>query len=113
MAGFADKVRLHAAVELRRTYHHQVTRDADPVLELVGFLLEDGAGGVLSHPQAPVTTEQWLTWNQLAMEREKELARAASSVLEEEIMELPEVAEAMRYWAASLLLKTLDRMGMA
>jgi hypothetical protein len=84
----------------------------DPILELVGYLLEDGAGGISSSLGTEVTTDQWLTWNQLSMEQHGELARTITTVLEEEMVELPRELTAMPQWAACLLLSALDRMGM-
>jgi hypothetical protein len=57
-----------------------------------------------------VTTEQWLTWNQLALEQKEELACSMTSVLEEERVEMPTELIALRQWAACLLMNTLDRM---
>jgi hypothetical protein len=112
MGEFTETTKKRAAETLSRTFQQGTTAGVDPVLELTGFLLEDGAGGVVPQPEAPVTTEQWLLWNQLALEQPEELIEAMTSVLDEEEMELPQEPEAMRTWAASLLLKTLDQMGM-
>jgi hypothetical protein len=46
------------------------------------------------------------------MDNEEELLSTMTSILEWERTELPREAEAMRNWAAWLLLATLDRMGM-
>lgn len=112
MREFANKVREQAADAIRPLYHQEANSGTDPIVELIGFLLEDGAGGVLSLANAPVTTDQWLTWNQEALERQEELIQTMTEVLEEEKMELPSELEAMRNWAACLLLSTLDRMEM-
>ena len=112
MGEFANKTRARAADALRRIYQQEATPGMDPVLELIGFLLEDGAGGVLPLSEVPVTTEQWLAWSQLTMERQQELVSTTTRVLEGEGMELPSEVDAMRNWAACLLLSTLDQMGM-
>ena len=112
MNEFAEMVRQQAAEALRPIFQQQATPQADPIVELIGFLLEDGAGGVLSPPQVPVTTDQWHFWHQLAMEREAELVKTLASVLQDERVELPTKTEAMQQWAAWLLLSTLDRMEM-
>jgi hypothetical protein len=110
MGGFADALRQQAAQALRTMFQHDPDRRADPVLELIGFLLEDGAGGVLPLPDTPVTTEQWLTWNRLWAEHPRALARAVTQELERERLGLPQGREAMRTWAAQVLLSTLDRL---
>jgi hypothetical protein len=113
MNEFAERIRQEAAHALRPLFQQQASTETDPIVELIGFLLEDGAGGVLSAAEVPVTTNQWLTWHQLAMERENEVTETMARVLEEERVELPTKAEAMQQWAAWLLLSTLDRMEMA
>lgn len=110
MNEFAERIRQEAAHALQPLFQQQPSTETDPIVELIGFLLEDGAGGVMSPAEVPVTTDQWLTWHQLAMEREEELTEAMASVLEEERMELPTEVEAMRQWAAWLLVITLDRI---
>jgi len=112
MGEFANKVKERAAEVLRSRCWPEPTPEMGPILELIGSLLEDGAGGVLSPTEVPVTTDQWLTWNQLMMDNEEELLSTMTSILEWERTELPREAEAMRNWAAWLLLATLDRMGM-
>ncbi len=113
MGEFADTTKQQALEVLRRTYRQEPSAGTDPVVELIGFLLEDEAGGVLPLSQTPLTTEQWMIWHRLVMERPEELVRMLTQVLEREQMELPPVAGAMRAWAAQLLLSTLDEMGMA
>jgi len=113
MSEFADSIRQQAAEAIEPLYQETTNSRTDPIVELIGFLLEDGAGGVLSPAQVPVTTDQWLTWHQLAIEREEELLEMMVKVLEVERAELPTNTEAMRKWAAWLLLSTLDRMDMA
>lgn len=112
MGEFANKVKDRAAEVLRSKCWPEPTPEMGPILELIGSLLEDGAGGILSPEEVPVTTEQWLMWNQLAMDHEEEVLRTMTSILERERMDLPRETEAMRNWAAWLLLATLDRMGM-
>jgi hypothetical protein len=112
MDEFANALRQQAAQALRTMYQHDPGRGADPVLELIGFLLEDGTGGVLPLPNTPVTMVQWLTWNRLVMEQPRALARTVTRDLEQERLRLPQEKEAMRSWAAQALLSTLDRLGM-
>ena len=113
MGEFADTTKQRAVEVLRRTYRQEPSAATDPVIELIGLLLEDGGGGVLPLPETPLTTEQWIIWHRLVMERPKELVRTLMQVLERERMELPSEAGAMRAWAAQLLLSTLDEVGMA
>lgn len=112
MGGFANALRRQAAQALRAMFRHDPGRGADPVIELIGFLLEDGAGGILPPPGAPVTTEQWLTWNRLTAEHPRALARTVMRELKRERRSQPQDKEAMRAWAAQVLLSTLDRLGM-
>ncbi len=113
MGEFADTTKQRAVEVLRRTYRQEPSAGTDPIVELMGLLLEDGAGGVRALSQTPLTTEQWITWHRVLMERPEELVRVLTQVLEREQMELPPEAGAMRTWAAHLLLSTLDQMGMA
>ena len=113
MGEFADIMKRRAVEVLRRKYRQDPSAGTEPVVELIGFLLEDGAGGVLPLSQTPLTTEQWIIWHRLVMGRPDELARMLSQVLEREQMELPPVVGAMRTWAAQLMVSTLDEMGMA
>ena len=112
MEEFANTIREQAAAALRMIYRQEAPRGADPVLELMGFLLDDGAGGIQSPPDAVVTTEQWLTWNRLALSHQLALVRTMTRELETERTILPTEMDAMRTWAARLLLNTLDRLGM-
>ena len=112
MGKFASTIRKRAAKELQHLSCQQPTSEIDPVLELMGFLLDDRAGGVRPLPHVEVTTEQWLIWNRLAINRQEELTEATMSVLEGEEMELPAEPNEMRSWAALLLILTLDRLEM-
>ena len=112
MGEFVDTMKQQAVEVLRRTYRPEPSAGTDPIVELMGFLLEDGAGGVRPLSQTPLTTEQWIIWHRLVMERPEELVRILTQVLEREQMELPPETGPMREWAAHLLLSTLDEMGM-
>ena len=112
MGEFADMMKQRAVEVLRRTHRQEPSAGTEPVVELIGLVLEDGAGGVLPLPQTPVTTEQWIIWNRLVMDRPEELVQTLTQVLDREQMELPPAAGAMRTWAAQLLLSTLDEMEM-
>ena len=113
MGEFVDTMKQQAVEVLRRTYRQEPSAGTDPMVELMGVLLEDGVGGVQALSQTLLTTEQWITWHRLVMERPRELVRMLTQALERERMELPPEAGAMRAWAAQLLLSTLDEMGMA
>jgi hypothetical protein len=112
MGEFANTIRRQAAQTLRTRFQHDPGHPADPVLELMGLLLEDGAGGFLLLPDTPVTTEQWITWNRLVQNQPRAVVRVLTRELERERVVLPRDKEAMRTWSAQLLLSTLDRMGM-
>jgi len=112
MGEFLDMNKKAAAEWLRQMFQQQVTSAMDPILELVGCLLEDGAGGVASPMELQVTTEDWLTWNKLALSIPKALTESAEEVLENERLEVPTVKESLHNWAACLVLCTLEYMGM-
>lgn len=110
MSEFANMITQRAADLLRRTFQQETPREANPLLELIGVLLEDGAGGVMPSLVTTVTTEQWQRWNQLALERPQELILTMTEVLEQERTQLPAELGAMQNWAACLLLSTIDQM---
>src|SRR6266404_4826341 len=110
MDEFANTIRQQAAVAMRTMFHETPNTMGDPLLELIVCLLEDGAGGILSPLNPPVTTEQWLNWNRLATERPRAASQMLTRVLERERVPLPSELEAMRQWAAQVLLSTLDRL---
>ena len=112
MNEFASTVRRQAAQALRTMFQYDPGCGTDPVMELIGLLLEDGAGGVLPLPDAPVTTEQWFTWNRLVQGHPRAVVRMMTRELNQEHVVLPGDRNTMRTWAARLLLSTLDRMGM-
>jgi hypothetical protein len=93
-------------------FHQEVTSGMDPILELIGNLLEDGAGGVTSPTEMRVTTEQWHTWNQMVLSVPKAMAETAGEVLEREQLEIPTAKESLHNWAACLVLCTLEYMSM-
>lgn len=113
MGGFANELRQQAAEALRTMFQHDPGCGADPVLELIDFLLEDGAGGILPPADTPVTDSQWLAWNRLLMEHPRALARTVMQELKGEHLGLPKERGAMRSWAAQVLLSVLDRLGMS
>jgi hypothetical protein len=112
MGEFLDMNKKAAAEWLRQMFQQEVTRGMDPILELIGCLLEDGAGGVTLPLELQVTSEDWLTWNKLALSIPKALAETAEDVLEKEQLEVPTVKESLQNWAACLVLCTLEHMGM-
>lgn len=109
---FADTTRRQAGDALRRMFQQDASIETDPVLKLIVFLLEDGAGGIQPPIETPVTTEQWFTWNRLLQGQPRAVALTMTRVLEREQVALPADTTAMRTWAAQLLLSTLDRLGM-
>jgi hypothetical protein len=112
MAEYSDKNRKRAADTIRQMYQQPVTPGTDPIVELVGYLLEDGAGGVTAPPDYPITTEQWLTWNRLVLEQPKKLSQVVAEVLEREWLDVPTDQTTLRPWAACLLLCTLEQFEM-
>lgn len=112
MGEFANKMKERASTVLREAFQQDPPAGMDSILELIGCLLEDGAGGVRSPMEVPVTIDEWLTWNELVIERKAELVRTITMILESEKTDIPLAADSMRTWAASLLLATLDQMEM-
>lgn len=112
MDEFASKMIERAGTVLRQTFQQEPPAGMDSILELIGCLLEDRAGGVQSPMEVPVTIDEWLTWNEFVIERKEELLRTITMILESEKTDIPLEADAMRTWAASLLLATLDQMEM-
>ena len=101
------------AVEtLKHVFQQDTAPGADPVLELISCLLEDEAGGVTAPPGYPITTEQWLAWNRLTLERPQQLSQVVAEVQEREWLEVPTDQALLRPWAACLLLCTLERLEM-
>ncbi len=113
MGEFANTIRRQAAEIMRSQFHREINPRMDPLLEFIAALLEDGAGGIRTTSEAPVTTDQWLMWNRLVTERESLLVRSMTRALERERLMLPTGMDTMRAWAARLLLITLDCLGMA
>ena len=113
MEEYAYTVRLEASLLIRRIFQREPDREMDPLLELITCLLEDGAGGVSPPPGAMATTEQWLTWNHLALNGPDALSRTLTKELLKERSPLPTELEALKSWAARILVATLDRLGMA
>jgi hypothetical protein len=111
MGTFVDTNRKRAAELLRQMSQQELTSGIDPILELVGCLLEDGAGGA-SPMEFQVTTEDWHTWNQLALSIPNALAETVEEVLERERLEIPAEKESLWNWAACLILCTLEYTGM-
>lgn len=113
MEEYAYTVRLEAGSLIRRVFRREPDRETDPVLELITSLLEDGAGGVSPPTNAMVTTEQWLTWSHLALNGPDALSRTLTKELLKERSPLPMELEALKSWAARIMVATLDRLGMA
>ena len=110
MSEFTKRLRQEARDALRADYGWTIPAGTDPVIELISFLLEDGAGGVRPPLDTPVTTEEWLAWNRRVMCDPTGLAEMVAAVLDWELMKLPRGPNARRTWAAQLLLSTIDRM---
>ena len=110
MREFMKQVTKQAASALREVFGQELLPDQNPLLELMGLLLGDGFGEVYSPATVPITSQQWLDWHHLALMKPEELIAAMNLVLETEQRKLPRQREAMQTWAASLMLKTLDRL---
>ena len=107
-----QQVSKQAKIALREAFGQEPPPGENPLLELMGLLLGDGFGEVQSPPTIPITSQQWLDWHHLALMKLEELIAAMNVVLETEQREFPREREAMRLWAASLMLSTLDQLEM-
>ena len=112
MDEFVKQVSRQAAEALRETFGQEPLPRENPVLALMGLLLGDGFGEIQSPPALPITSQQWHDWYHLALMNPEELIAAMNLVLETEQRNLPRQREAMRIWAASLMLNTLDQLEM-
>jgi len=112
MGEFVRRVSKQAVKALRQVFGQEPLPEENPLLELMGLLLGDGFGEVQSPPAVPITSQQWLDWHYLTLMNPQELLAAMNLVLKSGQSELPWEREAMRIWAASLMLKTLDQLEM-
>ena len=112
MGEFVNHVSRQAIRAMREIFGREPTPGENPLLELMGLLLGDAFGEVQSPPTVPITSQQWLDWHHLALMKPEELTAAMNLVLETEQRKFPRQGEAMRTWAASLFLKTLDQLEM-
>jgi hypothetical protein len=109
---FAKQISKQAVEALREIFGQELLPNENPILELMGLLLGDGFGEVQPPPTVPITSQQWLDWHHLALMSQEELITALNTVLETEQRKLPTEQTAMRTWAASLFLNTLDQLEM-
>lgn len=112
MDEFASRIEKQAAEALRQVFGQEATPEMSPIIELIGLALADEAGSCIPASATSITTEQWVTWNQLAMDRPQILTQTPSKILEREQSNLPAEMAMLRSWAAWLVVSTLDRMGM-
>lgn len=112
MEEFANKVRRDAEEVLQKTFHHKTATGTDPIIELIAFLLNEEER-VTQSTGVMVTPEQWLTWNRLVSSHQEALARTMTREITREQITLPTEMAELRTWAAQLVLRTLDRLGMA
>jgi hypothetical protein len=112
MGEFAKQVSKQAVEALREIFGQEPLPEENPLLELMGLLLGDGFGEVQSPPTIPISSQQWLDWQHLALMEPEELITAMNLVLETEQKKLPRHWEAMQTWAALLFLNTLDLLEM-
>jgi len=112
MGEFLEQISKQAVEALREIFGREPLPQENPLLELMGLLLGDGFGEVQPPPTIPITSQQWLDWHHMALMKPDELIAAMNLVLETEGWTLPRDPEAMRLWAASLMLNTLDQLEM-
>jgi hypothetical protein len=112
MDEFVQLTQQRAMERLQEISGQRPTAEMNPILELVTFLLEDGAGEILAPPRVLINNDDWQHWNQLMLEQQAELVQAMNAVLARDQIHLPAEPEATRSWAATLLLSTLDQFEM-
>ncbi len=112
MDEFVKQVSKQAKTTLREAFGQELLPGENPLLELMGLLLGDGFGEVQSPPTIPITRQQWLDWHHVWLMKPEELIAAMHFILAAEQREFPREREAMRLWAASLMLSTFDRLEM-
>ena len=112
MGEFVKQANKQAMEALREIFGQEPLLWENPLMELMGLLLGDGYGEVQPPPPLPITSQQWLDWHHLALMQPEELIAAMNLGLETEQREFPRQREAMRLWAASLMLNTLDQLEM-
>lgn len=112
MGEYVKQANKQAMEALREIFGQEPPPEENPLLELMGHLLGDGFGEVQPLPTIPISSQQWLDWHHLALMQPAELTAAMNRVLETDRRPLPTERTAMRLWAASLLLSTLDQMEM-
>jgi hypothetical protein len=109
MDEYVERTYLQAAEAMRRMFLIVPSRDENPVLKLIAFLVADEDGCADETLEVPVTHSQWIYWNQLVMERETKLVQALNAVIAREQDSFPRYLTPRRNWGASLLLETLDQ----
>jgi hypothetical protein len=112
MGGFVRHVGRQAVEALRGLFGREPLPEENPLLELMGLLLGDGFGEILPPPAIPINSQQWLDWHHWVLTQPEQLVAVMNVVLESEQRSLPRDPEAMRLWAASLMLSTLDQLEM-
>ena len=112
MGEFVQQVSKQAMEALREIFRQEPLPEENPLLELMDLLLGDGLGEVQPPPSISISSQQWMDWHHLALMEPEELATAMNFVLETQRRTLPQEGEAMRLWAASLMLNTLDQLDM-
>ncbi len=80
---------------------------------VIGALLADEYGGEAIPANLSLMTDQWLTWNELALRPQNELTQTINQVLERESTKLPQELAALRTWAGWLVLSVLDQRELA
>ncbi|NLE58115.1 MAG: hypothetical protein GX616_07135 [Planctomycetes bacterium] len=110
MGEFVRRVSKQAKRAMREIFGQEPLPGEIPLLELMSLLLGDGFGEVQPTTTIPITSQQWFDWHHLALMKPEELIAAMNLVLETGRLELPRHPEAMRTWAACLMLSTLDQL---
>ncbi len=109
MDEYVQQVYSQAAHAMRRMFLIVPSRDENPVLKLIAFLVADEDGGIDQSLEVPISHGQWIYWNQLVMEQEDKLIQAMNAVIAREQESFPRFLTPRRNWGANLLLETLDQ----
>src|SRR5438067_1022604 len=84
MNEFVSAIRHRAAEALRTEFRQEATPGTDPIVELIGFLLDEAIGSDSLPANLTLSPEQWTTWNELVLLYEVDVIQAMSNVLNRE-----------------------------
>lgn len=107
---FEKSVRTQAETAIHQIWRESPIQGTDPILQLIGLALEDGAGGIESPPKVPVSSQEWLTWQGLLLQNQDKVLGSVNQLLQREQISIPSSREAIREWAAQIVLSVMDEL---